>query len=452
MDLAAKYDVPSPRYTSYPTVPYWSDSPTAEQWSLHLRAAMVRQQSSGAGLGIYVHLPFCRSLCTYCGCNTRVTRSHVIVRRYVRALLDEYALYRRQLRAERPLLGELHLGGGTPTFLDCAELAELLGGLLGASTLASGAELSVEVDPRACSDEQLALLAQYGFRRISVGVQDFDQRVQAIVNRVQSEAQVRRVFDAARRLGYSSVNADLIYGLPLQTVDSVRQTMQSMCRLRPDRIAFYGYAHVPWMRPGQRRFDESHLATGAARCALYETGREALEAAGYRELGMDHFALQSDSLWRAAESGRMHRNFMGYTHLHTEPLLGLGASAIGDAGDAFAQNDKDTADYLRRIEAGELPIARGHRLTAEDRVLRRHITRLMTQLETDWSEATEFTPLLGEIAPQLQDLADDGLVEHTASGCRVTAAGRRYLRNICVPFDARMARRPASSPLFSRSA
>jgi oxygen-independent coproporphyrinogen III oxidase len=443
MDLAAKYDVPSPRYTSYPTVPYWSDTPTAAQWLTQLRAALARKQaaagSAAQGIGIYVHLPFCRSLCTYCGCNTRVTRSHAIVKRYVRALLDEYARYRAELGCAHPPLGELHLGGGTPTFLDCAELDELLGGLLGHSALADGAELSVEVDPRVTSDAQLRLLADHGFRRISVGVQDFDPQVQAIVNRVQSEPQVRQVCDTARALGFSSVNADLIYGLPLQTVAGVRQTMESVCRLRPDRIAFYGYAHVPWMRPGQRRFDESHLAIGAARRALYETGREVLEAAGYREIGMDHFALETDSLWQAARSGRLHRNFMGYTHRHSEPLLGLGASAIGDAGDAFAQNEKDTDDYLRRIEAGELPIARGHLLTAEDQV-------------TDWSAAQDYTPTLGEIAPQLAELVHDGLVEHTQHRCRVTAAGRRYLRNICVAFDARMARRPANSPLFSRSA
>ena len=457
MDLAAKYDVPTPRYTSYPTVPYWSETPTAGQWITHLDAALGRLADApaagpGRGAGIYVHLPFCRSLCTYCGCNTRTTRSHAIVKRYVRGLLQEFALYRQQLARPQLPLGELHLGGGTPTFLDCGELEELLGGLLAHATLTADAELSVEVDPRATTREQLALLAQHGFRRLSVGVQDFDPRVQAIVNRVQSEAQVRALFDAARELGYTSLNADLIYGLPLQSEASVRATMQAVCRLRPDRIAFYGYAHVPWMRPGQRRFDESHLATGAARRALYETGRELLEAAGYREIGMDHFALESDGLWQAVRAGRLHRNFMGYTHVRSEPLFGLGASSIGDAGDAFAQNEKTAEDYLRRVEAGELPIARGHRLDSEDQTLRRHITGIMTRLETDWSADPAMAPLLGAIAPRLRPLADDGLVEAAASGCRVTPLGRRYLRNICVAFDARMARRPANTPTFSRSA
>lgn len=451
MDLAAKYDVASPRYTSYPTVPYWTDAPTSGEWLQHLRAALARQ-APDEGAGLYIHLPFCRSLCTYCGCNTRVTRSRGIVGDYVRAVVAEFAMYRVQLGAERLPLGELHLGGGTPTFLDCGELAALLDGVLAGAVLRPGAELSVEVDPRVTSREQLQVLAERGFRRVSIGVQDFDPVVQDLVNRRQSLAQVQRVVAAARELGYDSVNVDLIYGLPRQSVAGVQGTMRAVLELRPDRIAFYGYAHVPWMRPGQRRFDEGDLASGAARRALYEAGREVLEAAGYGEIGLDHFALPSDSLWRAARAGRLHRNFMGYSSVHTEPLLGLGASAIGDAGDAFAQNEKDTDDYLRRVAAGELPLARGHRLTGEDQVLRRHIGRLMTGLHTTWQEPCDWTPALADARARLQPLQDDGLVVLDPDGCRVTDRGRRYLRNICMCFDARLARRPATTPLFSRSA
>jgi hypothetical protein len=278
-------------------------------------------------------------------------------------VLGEYTLYRRGLDVERFEIGELHLGGGTPTFLTVEELDLLLTGVLGASRLRGDAVLGVEVDPRVTTREQLELMARHGFRRISLGVQDFDPTVQDIVNRVQSEEQVRAVTEQARALDYDSVNYDLIYGLPLQTLASIEQTMDAVCRLRPDRIALYGYAHVPWIKPGQP-LPEMDLPEGEAKRALYERSRERLEREGYREIGLDHFALETDSLWQAARDGKMHRNFMGYTPLFTQPLLGLGASSIGDAGDAFAQNEKELQAYQERIARGELPIQRGHVLDA----------------------------------------------------------------------------------------
>jgi len=282
--LIAKYDVAGPRYTSYPTVPYWDHAPSEAQWLERVGRALSASHAAGEGAALYVHVPFCRSLCTYCGCNTRITRTHAIVMPYVEALLREYAMYRERLGGVRPQIGELHLGGGTPTFIDPAELDALLAGLLRDSELTADAVLSIEVDPRVTSDEQLALLARHGFRRISLGVQDFDPKVQDIVNRTQSEEQVRAVTESARALGFDSVNFDLIYGLPLQTLASIEQTVAAVCRLRPDRIAFYGYAHVPWIKPGQRRFTEADLPEGDAKRALYERGRELLEAAGYREV------------------------------------------------------------------------------------------------------------------------------------------------------------------------
>ena len=228
--------------------------------------------------------------------------------------------------------------------------------------------------------------------------------------------------------------------------------MDAVCRLHPDRIALYGYAHVPWMRPGQRGFDESDLPTGAARRELYERSCARLAQEGYRELGLDHFALETDSLWRTASAGRMHRNFMGYTSVHTEPLLGLGVSSIGDAGDAFAQNEKDFSVYQQRIARGELPIQRGHLLDAEDRVLRRHILNLMTRLETDWSSRADYAGSLAGIDARLSEMERDGLVQLSATDCRVTPRGRGFLRNICMAFDARMARQQPEKPIFSRSA
>jgi oxygen-independent coproporphyrinogen-3 oxidase len=307
------------------------------------------------------------------------------------------------------------------------------------------------VDPRVTGAEQLGVLARHGFRRISLGVQDFDPRVQEIVNRVQSEAEVGDVSRSARALGFDSVNFDLIYGLPLQTLASVEATMDAVCRLRPDRIALYGYAHVPWIKPGQRRFTEADVPQGQHKRALRERGRERLEREGYREIGMDHFALESDALWKAQQSGAMHRNFMGYTEACTRPLIGLGVSSIGDAGDAFAQNEKDLRHYQQRVEAGELPIHRGHVLNGEDQVLRRHILRLMTHFETRWDAAVDYTDYLATVSQRLAEPAADHLIELEEARCRVTDKGRAFLRNICMAFDARLSRRLPDKMLFSRT-
>ena len=447
--LLAKYDVAAPRYTSYPTVPYWQSTPTEAQWLEHIDAALGAGAQHGAAM--YLHVPFCRALCTFCGCNTRITRSHSFVPPYSQALLGELDLYLSRLGIAALELGELHLGGGTPTFLSADELEALLAALLRRVHARPGASASIEVDPRVTNRAQLQVLARHGFRRISLGVQDFDPRVQDIVNRVQSEQQVREISDSARELGFDSVNFDLIYGLPLQTRSSIEATMDAVCRLRPDRIALYGYAHVPWIKPGQRRFTEADLAQGADKRALYELGRERLEREGYREIGLDHFALQSDALWQALRSGSLHRNFMGYTTAFTRPLIGLGVSAIGDAGDAFAQNEKDLQRYQERVARGELPIQRGHRLDAEDQVLRTHILRLMTRLATRWDSPAERTPWLQSAIERLAEPAADGLVELDAGGCRVTERGRAFLRNICLAFDARLARRMPDKALFSQA-
>jgi oxygen-independent coproporphyrinogen-3 oxidase len=447
--LVAKYDIAGPRYTSYPTVPYWEANPTQEQWVEHVRAALEQNALHGAAL--YVHIPFCRALCTFCGCNTRITRSHSFIAPYTEALLTELDLYLSKLGRSQLELGEVHFGGGTPTFLAPEEFEALLEGLWARLRLRPDASVSIEVDPRVTTASQLELLARYGFRRISLGVQDFDPQVQEIVNRVQSEQQVREVTATARALGFDSVNYDLIYGLPLQTKTSVSSTMDAISRLRPDRIALYGYAHVPWIKPGQRRFTELDLPQGEDKRALYELGRERLEREGYREIGLDHFALESDGLWQALRSGTLHRNFMGYTTAFTRPLIGLGVSAIGDAGDAFGQNEKDLQRYQERVAQGELPIQRGHLLDAEDQVLRRHILRLMTRLETQWEQPTDYTAYVKTAVERLSEPAADGLVTLAADGCRVTESGRAFLRNICMAFDARLARRMPEKALFSRT-
>jgi oxygen-independent coproporphyrinogen-3 oxidase len=450
--LLRKYNVPGPRYTSYPTVPYWDRTPSEVEWIDRVGNA-IATDSSGTGAALYLHIPFCRSLCTYCGCNMRVTRNHGLVMPYVQSLVKEYSLYLQRLGRSRLDIGEIHLGGGTPTFLHPEELESLLDGLLSRSTVTRDASLSLEVDPRTTTREQLLVLQRHGFNRISLGVQDFDPRVQDIVNRLQSEEQVRTVTETARELGFRSVNFDLIYGLPLQTQDSITATMDAVVRLKPDRIAFYAYAHVPWIKPSQRRFTEADLPEGDAKRALYELGRERLEAAGYVEIGMDHFALASDELVVAARQGHLHRNFMGYTPAFTRPLLGLGVSSIGDAGDAFAQNEKNLQQYEERIAKDELPIQRGHLLDAEDRVLRAHILNLMTRLETSWDAARDYTGFLDEVPSRLAEMKKDGLLDvvqqHGETRIHVAPEGRAFLRNICMAFDARLIRKAPATQLFS---
>jgi oxygen-independent coproporphyrinogen-3 oxidase len=448
-DLVRKYNVPGPRYTSYPTVPYWDATPGAQQWIEHLAQSLSAGKARGEGAAVYVHIPFCRSLCTYCGCNVRITRSRSFVAPYLAAVLEEFRMYRERLGSAALPVGELHIGGGTPTYLSAAELAELVDGLLAGMTLAAGASLSLEVDPRTTDAEQLRVLAQRGFRRVSLGVQDFDPRVQDIVNRVQTEEQVATVTETARAYGFESVNYDLIYGLPLQTLASIERTLDAVERLRPDRIAFYSYAHVPWIRPSQRRFTEADLPTGAERRALYELGRERLERAGYREVGLDHFALPTDSLWRALESGTLHRNFMGYTDTFTVPLIGLGLSAIGDAVTAFAQNEKELNRYQERVLSGELPLHRGHLLDREDQILRQHILNLMTRFHTEWRSPGAQTPFLDSVQQRLEPLAADAVVELADASCRVTEPGRAFVRNVCMAFDARLMRRAPTTALFS---
>jgi oxygen-independent coproporphyrinogen-3 oxidase len=315
----------------------------------------------------------------------------------------------------------------------------------------ANSEFGLEADPRVTTEEQLRALAALGFTRLSLGIQDFDPRVQDIVNRVQSEEQVRVLTEQARALGFTSINYDLIYGLPLQTLASIEQTLAAIQRLRPDRIAFYAYAHVPWIKPSQRRFTEEDLPTGDAKRALYERGRDILEVAGYREIGMDHFALETDSLWHAAQHGELHRNFMGYTSRRVSPLIGLGVSSIGDAWTAFAQNEKAIEPYTERVRRGELPILRGHVLDEEDLALRHHILDLMCQFRTHWRGEPGAADYLRSVPERLQELAADELVKLDDSGCEVTDRGRTFIRNVCMAFDARLARKAPETQLFSRT-
>jgi oxygen-independent coproporphyrinogen-3 oxidase len=446
-ELLAKYDVPGPRYTSYPTVPYWTKAPTQEEWLTHLEQAVTRSRGRNEGASLYIHVPFCRSLCHYCGCNTFITRDPSVTDPYVAGILKEWKLYMTRLGRVR--LDEVHVGGGTPTHLSAAQLETMLGGVLELADVPDDAELSIEVDPRVTKREQLAVLAKLGFTRISLGIQDFDPVVQAAVNRHQTVEEVRVVTEAARELGFDSVNYDLIYGLPKQTPDSILGAMEAVKSLRPDRIAFYGYAHVPWMKSVMRKFEDSDVPAGPAKRVLYETGRTALAEAGYREIGLDHFGLEGDGLLRASKAGKLHRNFMGYTERRTLPIFALGVSSIGDAWTAYAQNEKTVPDWHARLAKDELPIAKGHVLNEEDLVLRQQILDVMTRFEADW--ARQDVAYLREVPAKLSEMQRDGLVEVTESHVRVTEAGRPFVRNVCMALDARLARQAPDRQIFSRT-
>lgn len=447
-ELLAKYDVPSPRYTSYPTVPFWNEQPlTQERWFLHVQRAFNKTNKT-EGISLYLHLPFCEQLCTYCGCNKRITKNHGVEEPYMQALLEEWEQYLAVFE-EKPRIAELHLGGGTPTFFSAQNLKKLLEALLENAEVTPDAEFSVEVHPNATNAAQLQVLYNLGFRRLSVGIQDFDPRVQFVINRIQTFEQTKETFDTARAIGYTSINGDIIYGLPHQTAESVRLTIEKVKELRPERIAFYSYAHVPWKSKAQRRYSEADLPALAEKRSLYELGRTLLEAAGYVEIGLDHFALPTDELYLAARQGLLHRNFMGYTPRHTELLVGLGASSISDTGTAFMQNVKEVEAYEEVVSTGKLPILKGHELTTEDLLIRQHILNLMCRLATSWSE--EDLPYFVDALIRLQPLADDGLLHYSTHHIEVLPAGRPFLRNIAMCLDARLWSAQPTTPVFSRS-
>ncbi len=446
--LIDKYHVAAPRYTSYPTVPYWDTSaPDIEKWKESV-AFSFKQSNSGNGISLYVHLPFCESLCTYCGCNTRITKNHQVEDPYIHAVLKEWRLY-LQVFGEKPIIREIHLGGGTPTFFAPHNLKLLINGLMADSELHPDAEFSFEAHPNNTSDAHLQTLFDLGFRRLSLGIQDFDLKVQKIINRIQSFEQVKHVTEKAREIGYCSINFDLIYGLPLQTYDGLAETVAQVQKLMPDRIAFYSYAHVPWIKPGQRSFTEDDLPSVAEKQKLYELGRKLFTSMGYEEIGMDHFALSTDSLYLAEQSGNLHRNFMGYTHQYTQLMIGLGVSSISDSWFAFAQNVKKVEEYLDLVGKGQLPVFKGHQLTEEDLLIRKHILNLMCKGQTEWDPSLPLNPSLEEGLERAKTLEMDGLCEIGINSLKVTPLGKRFLRNICMALDARLWAEQPETQLFS---
>lgn len=437
-ELLDRYDRPGPRYTSYPPIPSWSAGFGEPDYR---EALEDLRRLPDDPVALYLHLPFCVARCWYCGCNATVTRHDHIQEAYVARMIREMGMVCDALGTPRRL-GEMHWGGGTPNFLGPGPMTRLVDAVQQRFRPLPEASMAIEVDPRVASVEQLGHLRGLGFNRLSLGVQDFDSAVQRAIGREQSEAAIGELRDAARSLGFGSVNFDLIYGLPGQTEQSFARTLERVVGMGPDRIACFGYAHVPWARPNQRRIDAAALPDRYARFTLFRLAVETLTSAGYRWIGLDHFARPEDELALALAEGRLHRNFMGYVPEPAPHLLGFGTSAIGEVDGRFVQNDPHLGGYQRAIDAGALPVVRGHVLSAADRARRSAIERLLCTAELP------FTLLDGpsdtdDVSARLRPFEEDGLVRFEADRIVVTGTGRFFLRNLAMELDAYAAGAPA---------
>lgn len=445
-ELFKKYDVPAPRYTSYPTVPYWKDSPTTDQWITELNKVFDQDNSSWS---MYLHVPFCETLCTFCGCNTSITKDHNREMPYRDLLIRELDLYLQKVpKMKMQKLKQIHFGGGSPTFLSAETLSSLVRAIYERVNLDKENFVgSIEVDPRRTKPEQLKALADLGFTRVSMGVQDYNPEVQRLVNRIQPREMTEKLTLESRKLGYTSVNFDLIYGLPKQTPQSIREMAESTLLLKPDRIALYSFALVPWIKPAQRLFKDEDLPQGEEKRELYEIAREILIEGGYIEIGMDHFALPHDALAVADREKKLHRNFMGYVEERTDVLLGLGVSSISEAPTCFHQNEKALPVYERRILQNEIPTLRGHLLSSEDQKRREQILEFMTK----WEVELESDEQLTSVRDFLKTLIDDEIVYFDKRKMKLTPRGRPFLRNACMSLDERLRREVPNTKVFSQS-
>jgi len=449
LSLVNKYNVAGPRYTSYPTVPYWDlDTFSLKEWKLSLKKAFDESNST-EGISLYIHLPFCESLCTFCGCNKRITKRHDVELPYINAVLKEWQLY-CDLLGDKPVIKELHLGGGTPTFFDSENLKILINGIKYKAKLADNYEFSFEGHPNNTTKTHLQTLFDLGFRRVSFGVQDYNPIVQKAIHRFQPFENVKKVTELARTIGYTSIGHDIIFGLPFQTEAHVEDTIKKTKQLLPDRIAFYSYAHVPWIKGnGQRGYKDSDLPTPSIKQNQYQLGKKLLAQAGYHDIGMDHFALKTDGLYQASQTETMHRNFMGYTASKTKVMIGLGVSSISDSWYAFAQNVKGIEEYYHLIENNSIPVFRGHMLSSEDLIIRQHILNLMCHFKTNWMANNLYFEDIPEVLLKLKEMQDDGLLNIELNQIFITEKGKPFVRNICMAFDLLLQRNKPETQLFS---
>jgi len=443
LELVRKYNIPGPRYTSYPTAPQFSDA--IDRYAL---LTEIRRDNADAAtpLSLYFHLPFCESLCWYCGCNTVITRRRASAGEYVDLLIKEIELTAPQIDTSRPVT-QLHFGGGTPTFLPPAEIDRLAAAIHAHFKFSADAEISVEIDPRRLTKEHVEAFRRLGCNRASLGVQDTNPQVQVAIHRWQPLAMTKQAIDWLREAGYQSVSVDLIYGLPLQTPESFGQTVDEVIGLNPDRLAVFSYAHVPWIKPAQKIFDDrQQLPSTEAKLTMLMTASQKLVAAGYATIGMDHFARPEDELAVAFREGTLHRNFQGYTTRAGASLYGFGMSSISQTDGSFRQNYKELPDYEAAIKDGRLPIERGYLLTEDDKRRRTIITDIMCARGLDFAALTQklghdFATHYAAELSSLDDLAADGLIERTPGRVTITQLGQLFLRIIAMRFDAHLEKR-----------
>jgi oxygen-independent coproporphyrinogen-3 oxidase len=453
LDLLRKYDTPGPRYTSYPPAPAFTRAFDAGMY----KSEIVRNNPPGstADLSLYIHIPFCDTLCYFCGCTAIVTKSRERIEEYLEHLKREVDLVLPHVAGGREVV-QLHLGGGSPSCLKPQEIEDLMLFLQERFRFSTTMEAGIEIDPRGLTFEHLLAMRLAGFNRISIGVQDFEPRVLAAVNRVQPEETVRRVFRWSRALEFTSINFDLIYGLPHQSVESMQQTIEKVIEMSPDRIALFNFAYVPWMKPHQKLLRLEDFPSPEVKLRILKMAIERLTAAGYIYVGMDHFAKPGDELASAQAKKNLHRNFQGYSTKAGSDLYGFGMSAISHFGKIYSQNHKNLKDYYTAIDAGQLPTAVGYRMKRDDEIRRYVIMRLMCDLELTKAEVEshfdiDFDEYFDSDLERLNELANDGLVAHSLSLIRVTPTGRLFLRNIAMCFDATLNRQAEPAPIFSRT-
>jgi oxygen-independent coproporphyrinogen-3 oxidase len=451
VDLLRRYNVPGPRYTSYPTAPVWTEDFSPRDYEEIL--ASSRTANSPTPLSLYLHIPFCETLCYFCACTVVISGNHSVEESYLALLEREIDWIAARAGGEREVV-QLHWGGGTPTYLSPDRISRLAGKLRASFRFATNAEVGVEVDPRVTTEAHLEALRSAGFNRLSMGVQDFDPEVQKAIHRIQPFGETRALVEAARGMSFDSINMDLIYGLPLQTADSFRATIESILAIGPDRLAVYSYANVPWLKKHQKLL-EPHLPGEREKFEIFRTALGRFTQAGYEYIGMDHFARPDDELARARRDRTLHRNFQGYTTKAGTDLVGMGVSAIGAIGDAFVQNRRELPDYRKAIERDGAATFRGFRLSFDDRVRRAVIGSLLCHgvvvvAEVERSFGIDFSTYFADSLERLAPCAEDGLVEISSAEIRATSLGRIFLRNLAMPFDAYL---PAQldRPVFSRT-
>ena len=431
-EIIEKYNVASPRYTSYPTILDWNQV-VLDNNRFQSEFKSIFLTENDKTVSVYIHLPFCESLCTFCGCHKHITKNHAVEKPYIDALIQEWDLY-QELAGGQLIVNELHLGGGTPTFFSSSKLERLIQHIT--KKKSKTVFFSVEGHPNHTSEEQMQTLYDLGFRRISFGVQDYSPTVQKAINRIQSFEQVRFVTEIARKIGFTSISHDLVFGLPFQDMDAITDSINKTLELKPDNISLYSYAHVPWVKgTGQRGFDEKDIPKGDEKRALYDFAKANLLKAGYVEIGMDHFGLPTEPMTVAMKEGRLNRNFMGYTTAKTERLIGLGVSAISEYPFGYAQNVKSVKEYHEKIQNKQLPVIKGHFHSALDKNLKKHIKSLMCNFETSYCPTSYLGEKESELVSKYKEFESDGILTWEKGKLQITEEGRPFVRNVCMTID-----------------